>query len=96
MSDENVETPAKKRRGFASMSPERVREIASKGGRAVHAQGKGHRFTHEEAKAAGAKGGAAPHKRRGRAKQYEPTKRPTAADRTGFLPMPYDSEVEEA
>jgi general stress protein YciG len=39
------------------MTPERRKEIASKGGRAAHAQGRAHRFTHEEAKEAGKKGG---------------------------------------
>ncbi|WP_214285160.1 KGG domain-containing protein, partial [Acinetobacter pittii] len=41
-------------RGFASMDPERVREIASKGGRAAHASGNAHEFTSEEAREAGA------------------------------------------
>ena len=31
----------KERRGFASMSPEKQREIASKGGRAAHQKGRG-------------------------------------------------------
>lgn len=55
-----------KPRGFAAMSPERVREIAASGGRMAHETGQAHVFTSEEAKAAGVKGGAAPHKRRGR------------------------------
>jgi uncharacterized protein len=45
------------RRGFASMDPERQREIASKGGRTAHAKGTAHKFTSEEAKKAGRKGG---------------------------------------
>ncbi|TNW35166.1 KGG domain-containing protein, partial [Acinetobacter baumannii] len=40
-------------RGFASMDPERVREIASKGGRAAHTSGNAHEFTSEEAREAG-------------------------------------------
>lgn len=44
-------------RGFASMDPERQREIARQGGRASHASGRGHEFTPEEASAAGKKGG---------------------------------------
>jgi len=44
-------------RGFASMNKERVREIASMGGVAAHAQGKAHVFTSEEAQKAGRKGG---------------------------------------
>src|SRR4026208_1629615 len=52
----------KERRGFASMSPERQREIASKGGRAAHAKGTAHAWTPEEGRAAGrtrGRGGAA-------------------------------------
>lgn len=49
----------KQRRGFACMDPARQREIASRGGKAVHAQGKAHKFTREEAVAAGVKGGIA-------------------------------------
>lgn len=49
----------KPRRGFASMTPERRRELASLGGKRAHATGRGHQFTTEEAKAAGAKGGRA-------------------------------------
>ncbi len=45
-------------RGFASMSSEKKREIASKGGKAAHAQGSAHTWTSEEAKAAGRKGGS--------------------------------------
>ena len=47
----------KERRGFASMSPERQREIASKGGRAAHEKGTAHEWTAEEARRAGRKGG---------------------------------------
>lgn len=46
------------RRGFACISPERRREIASKGGKKAHARGTAHRWTPEEARAAGKKGGA--------------------------------------
>lgn len=45
------------RRGFGSMDPEKQRAIASKGGKAAHAQGSAHEFTSEEARAAGRKGG---------------------------------------
>ena len=52
--------PARKeRRGFASMSPEKQREIASKGGRAAHAKGTAHEFNSNEARDAGRKGGVA-------------------------------------
>lgn len=47
----------KKKRGFACISPERVKEISSLGGKAAWANGKAHRFTSEEARAAGRKGG---------------------------------------
>ena len=40
-------------RGFASMDPEKQREIASEGGRAAHASGNAHEFTSEEARRAG-------------------------------------------
>ena len=43
----------KERRGFASMSPEKQREIASKGGRAAHQKGTAHEWTSEEARNAG-------------------------------------------
>lgn len=44
-------------RGFASMSPEKQREIASQGGKAAHAKGRAHEFTPEEAREAGRRGG---------------------------------------
>lgn len=44
-------------RGFASMDPQKQREIASAGGRAAHRQGVAHEWTSEEARAAGRKGG---------------------------------------
>ena len=47
----------KSRRGFAAMSPEQQRRIASEGGRASHKSGHGHRFSSEEARAAGKVGG---------------------------------------
>jgi general stress protein YciG len=49
--------PAPARRGFAAMSAERQREIASKGGRAAHNKGTAHHFSRDEARAAGRKGG---------------------------------------
>ncbi|RPD47765.1 general stress protein [Hymenobacter sediminis] len=55
-----AETPVTKRpRGFAAMDPATQRRIASEGGRASHQSGRGHRFTSEEARAAGRKGGQA-------------------------------------
>ena len=56
---ENQQEREKSRRGFAAMSPERQREIASQGGRAAHQQGVAHQWSREEAKEAGRKGGKA-------------------------------------
>ncbi len=56
----------KERRGFASMSPEKQREIASKGGRAAHQKGTAHEWTSEEARTAGRKGGQVSRGGRGR------------------------------
>ena len=64
--DEVNPTERKERRGFASMSPERQREIASKGGRAAHAKGTAHEWTPEEARSAGRKGGQVSRGGRGR------------------------------
>ncbi|HEY4013321.1 MAG TPA: KGG domain-containing protein [Polyangiaceae bacterium] len=49
----------KSNRGFASMDRSKQREIASKGGKAAHAQGRAHEFTSDEARTAGRKGGEA-------------------------------------
>ena len=46
-------------RGFASMDENKQREIASRGGRTAHAQGTAHKFSPEEAREAGRKGGKA-------------------------------------
>jgi len=40
-------------RGFASMDPQKQREIASEGGKAAHASGHAHEFNSEEARRAG-------------------------------------------
>lgn len=50
-------TTQKSRRGFAAMSAERQREIASQGGRAAHQQGVAHEWNKDEAREAGKKGG---------------------------------------
>src|SRR5689334_22655300 len=44
-------------RGFAAMSPERQKQIASEGGRAAHKQGVAHEWNSDEARRAGRKGG---------------------------------------
>ena len=48
-------TPVKSRRGFASMDPERRRQVARNGGRTAHQQGVAHKWSKEEASAAGKK-----------------------------------------
>ena len=76
----------KERRGFASMSAEKQREIASKGGRAAHAKGTAHEWTSEEARVAGRKGGQISRGGRGRLSEtsmenssFEPAE-PSGAD----------------
>lgn len=49
----------RKPRGFATMDAEKLREVASKGGKAAQEKGTGHQFTSEEAVEAGRKGGKA-------------------------------------
>src|SRR5581483_431204 len=49
--------PESKGRGFASMDPQRQREIASKGGKSAHAKGTAHEFSCDEAREAGRRGG---------------------------------------
>ena len=61
-----MERAGKERRGFASMSLDKQREIASKGGRAAHEKGTAHEWTTDEARAAGRKGGQISRGGRGR------------------------------
>jgi len=61
-----VDGMRKERRGFASMSTDKQREIASKGGRAAHEKGTAHEWTAEEARQAGRKGGQISRGGRGR------------------------------
>lgn len=56
----------KERRGFASMSPEKQRQIASKGGKAAHKNGTAHEWDKDEAREAGRKGGQVSRGGRGR------------------------------
>jgi len=80
----------KERRGFASMTPEKQREIASKGGRAAHQKGTAHEWTSEEARSAGRKGGQISRGGRGRLVDDQ-----SAPDAAGEMPlstaMPSDS-----
>ncbi len=65
---------AKSRRGFAAMSPETQRRIASAGGKASHASGRGHRFSADEARDAGRKGGLVSRRKPGDSKDGKATK----------------------
>ena len=55
----NAQPPPRKRRGFAAMDPRLVSELASRGGKAAQRAGTAHRFSSEEARVAGRKGGIA-------------------------------------
>jgi general stress protein YciG len=77
----------KERRGFASMSPEKQREIASKGGRAAHQKGTAHEWTSEEARSAGRKGGQISRGGRGRLVEG-----PTAGSTGDISPAPDRAE----
>jgi len=72
----------KERRGFASMSPEKQREIASKGGRAAHQKGTAHEWTSEEARSAGRKGGQI--SRGGRGRLADAPESPMGTDADGM------------
>jgi uncharacterized protein len=72
----------KERRGFASMSREKQREIASKGGRAAHQKGTAHEWTSEEARSAGRKGGQISRGGRGRLIE-SPGAEPSMPEETG-------------
>ena len=48
-----------KKRGFASMDKEKLREIVTRAGKQAHKLGKAHKFTKEEAQKAGRIGGRA-------------------------------------
>ena len=56
---ESKKASGRSRRGFASMDPEKQRQIARKGGKAAHEKGTAHEFTRDEARIAGRKGGIA-------------------------------------
>jgi len=57
MMEEVKSTSGTTRRGFAALSIEQRRRIASMGGKAAHEKGTAHQFTTEEAVAAGKKRG---------------------------------------
>jgi len=90
-----VSTERKERRGFASMSAEKQREIASKGGRAAHEKGTAHEWTADEARNAGRKGGQVSRGGRGRLVTAPEAQLPIAApDATLAGPSPVISRVE--
>lgn len=62
----------KQSRGFAVMDEDKVRSIASKGGKSAHAKGVAHQWSVEEARIAGSKGGKAPRKPRIKKEVSEP------------------------
>ncbi len=68
----------KARRGFASMSAEKQREIASKGGQAAHAKGTAHEWSSGEARDAGRKGGMMSRGGRGKLPPDTPSVGPNA------------------
>jgi|HubBroStandDraft_5_1064220.scaffolds.fasta_scaffold876121_1 general stress protein YciG len=88
----------KSNRGFASMDHGKQREIASKGGKAAHAQGRAHEFTPDEARVAGRKGGEAVSRDRahmaaiGRA-GGQARGRNRAQSSTGLSPVGVDAEA---
>ena len=75
---------AQEDRGFASMDPDKQREIASKGGRAAHQKRTAHEWTSEEAREAGRKGGVASHRRK---QQQQPEKTEAASQFESDRPM---------
>ena len=84
----------KERRGFASMTPEKQREIASKGGRAAHQKGTAHEWTSEEARSAGRKGGQISRGGRGRLVDDEaPETRGGRSSNTSSATTAFDAAV---
>ena len=89
-----VTSERKERRGFASMTPEKQREIASKGGRAAHQKGTAHEWTSEEARSAGRKGGQI--SRGGRARLVDEQSAASPAEQSGApdgTSAPSDSSI---
>lgn len=57
MNQFNDHVSPKQKKGFALLTPERRKEIASMGGITAHLKGRAHQWTPEEASKAGMKGG---------------------------------------
>ncbi len=70
---EGAVPPVAKPRGFATLDPEKRREISRRGGIAAHAKGTAHECTTDEARAAGRKGGQVTKARRATKPEPEPT-----------------------
>jgi hypothetical protein len=68
------------------MSPEKQREIASKGGRAAHEKGTAHEWTTDEARSAGRKGGQV--SRGGRGRLVVPTEQQSVPESNSGNPAP--------
>ena len=62
--ESGVTLSPKKPRGFATWTPEKRREVASRGGKSAQEAGTGHSFTSETGREAGKKGGIATSKNR--------------------------------
>jgi len=74
------------------MSPEKQREIASKGGRAAHEKGTAHEWTTDEARSAGRKGGQVSRGGRGRLVMSDEG---TIVDGSGAVSEPLDANRPE-
>lgn len=75
------------KRGFASMESTRLKELSGQGGRKAHALGRAHKWTREEARAAGLRSVA---QRRLRKAQAEAA----AQNATEATPATVDAEAE--
>jgi len=83
-------------RGFASMDPEKQKEIARKGGRAAHEKGTAHEFTSDEARAAGRKGGERVSSNRDHMSRIGRLGGKTSAGRRGSSPGDSGAPIETA
>ena len=82
-------------RGFASMSPDKQREIASKGGKAAHQKGTAHQFTSEEARAAGRKGGQASGVARSKKSEKARAKTSVKSNAENSTPAEFKSTIQD-
>ncbi|QEI08645.1 stress-induced protein [Pigmentiphaga aceris] len=83
-------TTTRSGRGFASMDPQRQREISAQGGRAAHRSGNAHEFDSREAALAGAKS-------RSRRQQQQQAAIPADAEnQTATKPQQQGNDVQQA